>query len=181
VLDPPYEERQTAEKTAIHHQPLENVKMMLEAKILSLNVGHNRSVCPECFKILSECPCGGDQRRTTWELCDICMKREPEAAKFADNIPEGTLLDARLVFRKILPILNFPKEFIPARLHPGYDQWKETLIQDILLSSVTKNSGESHERRERAGVSHAEGNDPGGTGGRSGGSTAEAHRTNQDQ
>jgi hypothetical protein len=109
---------------------------------------HFRAVCPECFTILQECPCGrpGDSKKTFWNLCEMCMKREHDAAKDAELIPEGTLLDARQVYRKIMPVLNFPKEFIPVRLHPGYDQWKEKLVRDIFSSTAPKPKGAHDER-----------------------------------
>lgn len=126
---------------------------MFSLPIVKTVFEHFRAVCPECFTILQECPCGhpGDSKKTFWNLCEVCMKREPDAAKNVEHIPEGTLLDARQVYRKIMPVLNFPKEFIPVRLHPGYDQWKEKLIQDIFLSTAPKPKGEHDERRVDSG------------------------------
>jgi hypothetical protein len=109
--------------------------------------GHTRLACPDCFSVLQECACGGSEKTTFWRLCDICMKKDHELEKLADEIPEGKLLDARLVFKKILPIMNFPKEFIPVRLHPGYDQWKERLLLEIHSSAIAE-KGEVHERSE---------------------------------
>ena len=120
--------------------------MVFHEKFLKTLPTHERVVCPDCFVVLHECACGANERLTRWELCDICMKKKPELKEIADSVPEGLLLDARLVMDKILPMIDYPKEFIPNRLYPGYDQWRDKLVHAILTS--TSQGGVPHERRE---------------------------------
>lgn len=122
--------------------------MLLPPVIQSL-LSHLRVVCADCFDVIQECPCGTGDKTTHWRLCAICMGKKPEKALEAQDIPEGTLLDARLVMTKILPLVDYPKEFIPVRLHPGYDQWRDKVLKAIMSSGAmppTPKEGESHDR-----------------------------------
>lgn len=107
---------------------------------------HYRISCPDCFDTIEECECGGPERFTKWRLCDICMNKKPDLLHRFEEIPAGTLLDAKLVFQKIMPIMDFPKEFIPMRLYPGYDQWRDKVLAAIISSAaMPQNKGTAHE------------------------------------
>jgi hypothetical protein len=90
--------------------------------------------------VIGECECGGDERITTWRLCGICMTRKNDLESYANYFQGDALLDALLILKKILPIMDFPKEFIPQKLHPGYDQWRDRILEAILSSKAEFNS-----------------------------------------